>query len=70
VQQKQFLQDLGLLIVKIHLPIQFVKNTWLKICFAMHLCLRVLFLEKKFFSQKLLPNLVEMTKQECVFAKK
>jgi hypothetical protein len=27
VQQKQFLQDLGLLNVKNHLPIQFVKNT-------------------------------------------
>jgi hypothetical protein len=47
VQPKKFLQDLGVLIVKIHLPIQVVKNTWLKICFAMHLCLRVVFLQKK-----------------------
>jgi hypothetical protein len=27
LHQKQFLQNLGLLIVKNHLPIQFVKNT-------------------------------------------
>jgi hypothetical protein len=27
LQQKQFLQNLGLLIAKNHLPIQFVKNT-------------------------------------------
>jgi hypothetical protein len=27
LQQKQLLQNLGLLIVKNHLPIQFVKNT-------------------------------------------
>ncbi len=30
VSQKEFLEDLGLLIVKNNLPIQFVKSMWLK----------------------------------------
>jgi hypothetical protein len=42
VQQKQFLQDLALLVVKNHLPTQFVKSTWLK-HLVMHLCPRVVF---------------------------
>jgi hypothetical protein len=42
MQQKQFLQDLALLVGKNHLPIQFVESIWLK-CFVMHLCPRVVF---------------------------
>ncbi len=49
VQQKQFLQDLTLLVVKNHLPIQFVESTWLK-CLLMHLCARVVFPSRKMFS--------------------
>jgi hypothetical protein len=37
VQQKDFLQDLSLLIIKDHLPMQFVKTIWMK-CLALHLC--------------------------------
>jgi hypothetical protein len=57
VQQKKFLQDLdlGLLIVKIHLPIQFVKNMWLKIYFAMHLRPRVVLLQESSFHKKCCP---------------
>jgi hypothetical protein len=43
MQQKPFLQNLNLLIVKNHLPIQFVKSTWLMF-FAMHLCSKIMFL--------------------------
>jgi hypothetical protein len=53
VQQKQFLQNLTLLFIKNHLPIQFVESTWLK-CFAMHLCPKVAFPSRKMFSQKVL----------------
>jgi hypothetical protein len=37
VEQQQFLEDFGLLVVKNNLPIQFVESVWLKkLC--MHLC--------------------------------
>jgi hypothetical protein len=38
VQQKDFLQDLGLLIVKNDLPMQFVENIWMK-CLTLRLSL-------------------------------
>jgi len=41
-QQKEFLKILSLLIIKNHLPTQFVENVWLK-RFEMHLCPRLLF---------------------------
>jgi len=53
VQQKQFLQNLAFLVIKIHLLIQFVDSTWLK-CLVMHLCLGLVFPSKKLFSQKVL----------------
>jgi hypothetical protein len=37
VQQKQFSEDLTLLIIKNHVPLQFVESSWLK-RFSMHLC--------------------------------
>jgi hypothetical protein len=37
VPQKAFLENLGLLIVKNNLPIQFVENMWLK-HLILHLC--------------------------------
>jgi hypothetical protein len=69
------LGDLGILIVKNHLPLQFVKNSWLKIL-SMHLFPRIIFPSKKKFVNELLPGLVEKTKQlyvlpilvECHFA--
>jgi hypothetical protein len=50
VQQKQFLQDLALLVVRNHLPIQFVESTWLK-HLVMHLSPRVVFPSRNSFSQ-------------------
>jgi hypothetical protein len=68
VQQKNKLQDLILLVIKNHLPIQFVENTWLK-CFVMHLCPKVVFPLKKMFSQDVLLDLVEKIKQDYVLPK-
>jgi hypothetical protein len=65
VQQKQFLQDIGFLVVKSHLPIQFVGSTWLK-CVALHLFSRIVFPSKKMFSQEVLFDLVKENKQEYV----
>jgi hypothetical protein len=48
LQQNQILEDLGLLIVKNYLPLQFVEGIWLK-RFNMHLCLRIIFCSKKSF---------------------
>jgi hypothetical protein len=59
------LQDLALLVVKNHLPIQFVETTWLK-CFVMHLCPRIVFPSRKMFSQEVLVDLMEKTKEEYV----
>jgi hypothetical protein len=58
VPQKEFLEDLGLLIVKNNLPIQFVESMWLKsliIC----LCPKLNFPSKRQFSQDILLGLVE-----------
>jgi hypothetical protein len=62
VQQKQFLGDLSLSNFKNHLPLQFVENNWLKI-FSMHLCPRIVFPSRIFFSYELLIGLVEKIKQ-------
>jgi hypothetical protein len=42
MQQFIFLQNLAVLVIKIHLLIQFIESTWLKFL-VMHLCSRVLF---------------------------
>ncbi len=47
MHQKKFIEDMGLLIVKNHMHVQFVENLWMK-C----LCL-----------QEMFPKLVEKTKQ-------
>jgi len=62
---KQFLQDVGFLVVKSHLPIQFAGSPWLK-CVAMHLSSRIVFLSKTLFSQEVLLDLVKENKQEYV----
>ncbi len=51
-----------ILIVKNHLPLQFVENSWLKI-FNMHLCPIIFFTSRKQFSNKLPPRLMEKIKQ-------
>jgi hypothetical protein len=53
VPQKEFLNDLSLLIVKNNLPIQFVESMWPKLNFP----------SRKQFSQETLRRLVEKTKQ-------
>ncbi len=57
-QQKEFLEDLTLSIIKNHLPMQFVESVWLK-RFAMHFCPRLMFLSKKQNFQEVLLELVE-----------
>ncbi len=53
-----FVENLAILIMKNHFPFQFVKNVWLQ-----HLVLQlrpcVQFLFRKFFSNLVLPELVE-----------
>jgi hypothetical protein len=49
LSQKEFLKDLGLLIVKKILPIQFVENMWLK-SLILRLCPKLNSLSKKQFS--------------------
>jgi len=68
VQQKDFLQDLNLLIVKNNLALQFVESVWFK-CLILHLCLIVVFFSKKYFFQEILLNLVEETKKVYVLSK-
>ncbi len=68
MQQKQFLQDLAFLVVKNHLPIQFVESSWLK-CLVMHLCPKIVFPSRKMFSQEVLVDLMEKTKEEYVLTK-
>jgi hypothetical protein len=46
MQQKQILEDLTLLIVKNHFPLQFVEISWLK-KFSMHLCPKIVFPSRK-----------------------
>jgi hypothetical protein len=66
---------LGFLIVKNHIPLQFIESSWLK-RLSMHLCPRIVFLSRKQFANELFPRLVEKTKQlyvlptivECHFA--
>jgi hypothetical protein len=42
VKQKDFLQNLGLLIMKNNLPLQFVESVWFK-CLILHLFHKVVF---------------------------
>jgi hypothetical protein len=59
---KTFLEDMGLLIIKNHLSMQFVKSMRMKhLC--LHLCQRLIFPPKKSFSQEMVPKLMEKTKQ-------
>jgi len=56
---------LHFLILKNHLPLQFVKNVWLK-HLVLQLCPHVQFLFRIFFSQIILPKLMEKTKKTYV----
>jgi hypothetical protein len=62
VQQKDFLQSLGLLIMKNNLPLQFVESIWFK-CLILHLFPKVVLYYRKHFFQEILLNLVENMKQ-------
>ncbi len=68
MQQKQFLQDLALLVIKNHFPIQFVESNWLK-CFIMHICPKIVFPSKNMFSQEVLVDLMEKMKEKYVLTK-
>ncbi len=50
MHEKKIVENLGLLIVKNHLPIQFVDSIWLK-RLVMQLYLDVVFLPRKTYSQ-------------------
>jgi hypothetical protein len=62
VPQKEFLEDLGLLIVKKNLPILFMESMWMK-RLILHLCPKLNFPSRRQFSQEILPGLVEKTSQ-------
>ncbi len=66
MSQKEFLEDLGLLIVKNNLPIQFVESMWLK-HLILCLCPKLNFPSRQQFSQDILLGLVEKTNQLYVF---
>jgi hypothetical protein len=51
VPQKDFLHELGLLIAKNNLPLQFIESVWFKHLIS-HLSLRVVLLSRKQFSQE------------------
>ncbi len=58
MQQKEFDENLGLLIVKNNLTIQIFKSVSFK-RLALHLCPKINFPSKRQFSQEILPNLIE-----------
>jgi hypothetical protein len=62
VSHNFFLEDLGLLIVKNNLLIQFVESMWLK-RLILHLCPKLNFLSKNQFLQEILLRLVKKTNQ-------
>jgi hypothetical protein len=66
-QHKDFLQNLGFLVVKNQLPLQFVKNVWFKHLILL-LCLQVVF-PSNFFFHEILPKLVEKMKHIYVLPK-
>ncbi len=68
IQQKQFLEDLTLLIVKSHLLVHFLESLWLK-RFVLQLNPHIVFPSIKTFSSDILPNLVKKTKDVYVLPK-
>jgi hypothetical protein len=54
MHKKLFLEDIGLLIVKNHLPMQIVESLWME-CLYLHLCPRLVFPSKNYFSQEMIP---------------
>ncbi len=61
-----FVENLALLIVKNHLPLQFVESVWLK-CLMLQLCPHVQFPSQKLFSNIVLPKLLEKNRETYVF---
>jgi len=62
VEQTMFVENLTLLTVKNHLPLQFVESVWFK-HLVLQLCPHVQFPFRKLFSKNILPKLVEKTKE-------
>ncbi len=60
-----FVENLGLLIVKNHLPLQFMENVWLK-RLVLQLCPHVQFHSQKLISSIVLLELVKKTKETYV----
>ncbi len=60
------MENVALLIVKNHMPLQFVESVWLK-HLVLQLCPPVQFLSRKLFSNTILLKLVEKTKGIYVF---
>jgi hypothetical protein len=62
---QKIVENLGLLVIKNHLSIQFVEGTWLR-HLVMKLCPHVVFLFRKTFNQEVLLDLVEEKKKTYV----
>jgi hypothetical protein len=65
MQQKQFLKDLTLMIVKSHLLVHLLENPWLT-QFSLQLNLHIVFPSRKTFSEEILLDLVQKTKDVYV----
>jgi hypothetical protein len=65
-EDEDFFENLGLLIVKNNLQIQFVETMWLK-HLVLCLCPKLNFPSKRQFSQEILLRLVEKTNQQYGF---
>jgi hypothetical protein len=65
VLHRCFSKNLGLLIIKENLPIQFVESMWLK-CLILHLCPKLNYPSRRQFSQEILLRLVEKTSYQYV----
>jgi hypothetical protein len=65
VLHRCFSKNLGLLIIKENLPIQFVESMWLK-CLILHLCPKLNYPYRRQFSQEILLRLVEKTSYQYV----
>ena len=64
-QQKAFLEDLVLWVIKSYLPLRVVEGIWLQ-RMALRLCPRIVFPSRKVFTDEVLPTLVERTLQVYV----
>jgi hypothetical protein len=60
---REFLEDLGLLIIKNNLPVNYsIENMWFK-CLIICFCPKLNFLSRRQFSQDIMLGLVEKTNE-------